>query len=361
MNPGSLALPIDERRRVALRNDIDELRAPIATGQKLTFGDGVRIAELDCEQEAVELRFGQRIRADLLDRILRRDDEKRIGQHARLAILRHLSLFHRLEQRALRLGRGAVDFVGEHDRVENRSRVKTKGLRALVEYRYAEHVGGQEITRELDPRVFEPEGRCERLRERRFADTGNVLDQKVSARDQAGQREFQRLVLADDNLRQLLQHDGEPVRGRDVLSDGADGHWTLLQNRQGGRSHCSVAPGYSSRASVGARLPGLGSSLDKGVVTRCDTGNDPPHLPISGFTTRPVDNLATLAYLTHSACSLHEMGPDHPECPQRLSAISDHVIALGLDGLIARSDATPATAEQLARVHTRAYVDAVSD
>jgi len=54
------------------------------------------------------------------------------------------------------------------------------------------------------------------------------------------------------------------------------------------------------------------------------------------------------------------MGPDHPECPERLASISDHVIALGLDGLIARNEATPATREQLARVHTGAYVDAVS-
>ena len=54
------------------------------------------------------------------------------------------------------------------------------------------------------------------------------------------------------------------------------------------------------------------------------------------------------------------MGPDHPECPERLASISDHVIALGLDGLIARNEATPATREQLTRVHSGAYVDAVS-
>jgi acetoin utilization deacetylase AcuC-like enzyme len=71
--------------------------------------------------------------------------------------------------------------------------------------------------------------------------------------------------------------------------------------------------------------------------------------------------LATLAYITHPACALHEMGPDHPECPERLASISDHVIAIGLDGLIARHEATPATREQLARVHTSAYVDAVSE
>ena len=38
-----------------------------------------RIAHLDAHQEAVELRFGQRIRAVMLDGILRGDHEKRMG------------------------------------------------------------------------------------------------------------------------------------------------------------------------------------------------------------------------------------------------------------------------------------------
>ena len=69
--------------------------------------------------------------------------------------------------------------------------------------------------------------------------------------------------------------------------------------------------------------------------------------------------MATTAYITHPACLLHEMGADHPECPARLASIGDHVIALGLDGLITHIEATPATREQLARVHAPAYVDAI--
>ena len=40
----------------------------------------VGIIDLDVEHEAVELRFGQRIGSFLLDRVLRGDDEERIGQ-----------------------------------------------------------------------------------------------------------------------------------------------------------------------------------------------------------------------------------------------------------------------------------------
>ena len=39
-----------------------------------------RVVDEDHEHEAVELRFGQRIGALLLDRILRREHEERIGQ-----------------------------------------------------------------------------------------------------------------------------------------------------------------------------------------------------------------------------------------------------------------------------------------
>ena len=65
------------------------------------------------------------------------------------------------------------------------------------------------------------------------------------------------------------------------------------------------------------------------------------------------------AYITHPSCLLHEMGAGHPECPERLASINDHMIALGLDGHVARLEAPRATREQLGRVHLPAYVDAI--
>jgi acetoin utilization deacetylase AcuC-like enzyme len=40
--------------------------------------------------------------------------------------------------------------------------------------------------------------------------------------------------------------------------------------------------------------------------------------------------MSTVFY-SHADCRLHDMGPGHPECPQRLDAISDHLLATGLD------------------------------
>ena len=64
----------------------------------------------------------------------------------------------------------------------------------------------------------------------------------------------------------------------------------------------------------------------------------------------------TCAWITHSLCHLHEMGHDHPECPERLDAISDHLLAQGLLNLTVPYDAPEATIEQLERAHTARHV-----
>ena len=53
------------------------------------------------------------------------------------------------------------------------------------------------------------------------------------------------------------------------------------------------------------------------------------------------------------------MGPQHPECPERLTAINDQLIASGLAPHVAWQEASPATLEQLSRVHDRRYVEAI--
>jgi len=65
----------------------------------------------------------------------------------------------------------------------------------------------------------------------------------------------------------------------------------------------------------------------------------------------------TIAYITHPACRLHEMGDGHPESPARLEAIEDQLLASGLEFAIRRYDAPAATREQLQRVHTPRYVE----
>ena len=55
------------------------------------------------------------------------------------------------------------------------------------------------------------------------------------------------------------------------------------------------------------------------------------------------------------------MGPWHPECPARLQAIEDQLIASRIDTLIGREEAPLAREEDLARVHTQAHIDFVKE
>jgi acetoin utilization deacetylase AcuC-like enzyme len=49
------------------------------------------------------------------------------------------------------------------------------------------------------------------------------------------------------------------------------------------------------------------------------------------------------AYSSHPDCLKHDMGPDHPQSPARLSAIKDQLIASSLLNYLQQHDAPLAT------------------
>ena len=61
--------------------------------------------------------------------------------------------------------------------------------------------------------------------------------------------------------------------------------------------------------------------------------------------------LMPVAFITHPSCLLHEMGPYHPECPERLMAVGDRMIAAGIDPYLKHYTAPEAkeTFEEIAR------------
>lgn len=69
--------------------------------------------------------------------------------------------------------------------------------------------------------------------------------------------------------------------------------------------------------------------------------------------------MTSTAFISHRDCHLHDMGSFHPESPARLSAISDHMIAQGLDHYFVFYDAPLATFEQLLRVHPAAHLERI--
>ena len=150
---------LDFREGLALHDWLDfaEQLAPIQSEEHGSLGGAVGDAEFDAHEETVELRFGQRKRADLMLRILRRHDEKRRGQRVRHAIDRHVRLLHRFEQRALRLRRRAIDFIDQHDLRKQWTGMENKSLLFAVEDRIAHNVRRQQVAGELNPPEVQPQ------------------------------------------------------------------------------------------------------------------------------------------------------------------------------------------------------------
>lgn len=67
------------------------------------------------------------------------------------------------------------------------------------------------------------------------------------------------------------------------------------------------------------------------------------------------------AFYTHPACRLHVMGPGHPECPERLDAITDQLRASGLADLMEQRQAPEASLAQLQRAHDALLVAQIQD
>ena len=65
------------------------------------------------------------------------------------------------------------------------------------------------------------------------------------------------------------------------------------------------------------------------------------------------------AFVRHPDCALHDMGVGHPESPDRLAAIEDHLISTGLMDHLVSTVAPEATREQLLRVHDETYIKSI--
>lgn len=66
--------------------------------------------------------------------------------------------------------------------------------------------------------------------------------------------------------------------------------------------------------------------------------------------------MSKTGYYTHQACRKHDMGPGHPECPQRLDAIEDRLLITGVSDALERLEAPLASLNDIELAHDRLYV-----
>jgi len=215
--PGDDALAGEHRlnlRLVAGRRAVEDCLQLVAVG----------VTDEQLEEEAVELRLGQRIRAFLLDRVLRGEHEEWLLQRVLRAAGSNRVLLHRFEQRGLRLRRGAVDLVGEDHLPEQRPALKLEtappGRRVFGDDVRADNVGRHQVRRELDAREFETQRFGQRADEQGLAEAGHAFEQRVSASEEACEHALDDLLLPDDHLADFVAQLLELIPElRDLLLD----------------------------------------------------------------------------------------------------------------------------------------------
>ena len=143
---------------------------------------------------------------------------KRLRQRVGAVVHRYLVLIHGFQQSALRLGRSAIDLIRQNDVGKNGAGTKFEALRRLAKHTDAHHVGRQQVRGELQPLEGAIKRACQRMGKGCLAHSGDVLDQQVTAREEAHQRELDHVIFApNDALHgplhavQKVQRDSERI------------------------------------------------------------------------------------------------------------------------------------------------------
>jgi len=133
---------------------------------------------------------------------------------------RDVMLLHRLQQRRLGAGRGAVDFVRHQQLTEYRAGNEAERLLAalvFLQHLGAQDVGGHQVGRELHALFIKPQHAAQRRCEFRLGKTRR-------ARDDGRQAQVDHLVLTEDDLLQrcarLAQLGAGPFKVLDCLPSG---------------------------------------------------------------------------------------------------------------------------------------------
>lgn len=69
--------------------------------------------------------------------------------------------------------------------------------------------------------------------------------------------------------------------------------------------------------------------------------------------------MSKTGYFTHRDCWKHEMGPGHPECPERLDAIEDRLLITGVGDALERYEAPEAALADIQLAHSRLHIASI--
>ncbi len=106
--------------------------------------------------------------------------------------------------------------------------MKAEALLGPLVDRGPDDVRRQQVAGELDAGVVKPEQACQQVSQGRLAHAREVLDQQMPAREQAGERHTQRVLLTEDDAAGAVESGRELVGGYGVSGQRHD---VLLPDR----------------------------------------------------------------------------------------------------------------------------------
>ena len=167
------------------------------------------------EHEAVGLSFREGIGAFLVHRVLRGDHQERLRNRIHPAGDRGLTLLHRLQHRALRLGAGPVDLIEQHDVRVYRAQLGDERVGRRRVHLSADDVARQQVRCALDAVKSAVNGLGDHPGGRGLGEPRNAFNQNVPTGQQADQQRLAKVLLADH-----LRREGIADRSDDAMGIG---------------------------------------------------------------------------------------------------------------------------------------------
>src|SRR5918999_2497018 len=156
----------------------------------LSFLQPSGVGHHELEHESVHLRLRQGVGALMLDRVLGREHQEQLGKRKGLAADGDLLLLHRLEERALHLGRSPIDLVGKENVGEDGSLLNREVPAPLIVDHGADQIGGKQVGRELNTMESTGDGRRHCSYRERLREAWNPFQQDVTVGQECHEEQF---------------------------------------------------------------------------------------------------------------------------------------------------------------------------